>query len=421
MEQIKYLDLFAGAGGLSEGFIRAGCSPVAHVEMDAAASYTLRTRAAYHWLMDNSQPEYYYDYLQGKIDRDTLYAKVPAETIRNVINQKIGKNSIKEIFSTIDFLLAGRKLDLIIGGPPCQAYSLVGRSSDKNKMRDDARCYLYCFYVEFLRKYRPKFFVFENVIGLLSAKDSLGVKYFDVMQKAFRDAGYEMEYNILSADDFGVLQKRRRIIIVGRRGKRTGFYPDLKKNTITNIVNDLLVDLPQIKAGEGSLLGQDFFSARHSSPYLTNAHIATPDAPLTFHCARPQMQLDLEIYEYIARKWNQEKIRVSYDSLPEHMQTRTNLQCFRDRYKVVAGEAHACHTIIAHIAKDGHYYIHPDISQNRSLTPREAARIQSFPDDYFFETVSGVPGRGPAFRQIGNAVPVLLAEQIAKKLLEDWK
>ncbi len=420
MEQIKYLDLFAGAGGLSEGFIRAGCFPVAHLEMDAAASYTLRTRAVYHWLASHGDLDPYYDYLQGEKNRATLYSRVPPEITQKIINQAIGENSIKNIFSTIDNLLDGRKLDLIIGGPPCQAYSLVGRSSDKKKMRGDSRCYLYRFYVQFLKKYHPKFFVFENVIGLLSAKDPSGINYFQAMQDAFHDAGYEMEYKILSADDFGVLQKRRRIIIIGRHGKKTGFYPNLERQKTESTINDLFADLPKLKAGEGSLWGKGCFST-NPSRCLVEAHIASPGTPLTFHCARPQMQLDLEIYEYIVKRWNEDGIRVSYDTLPQYMQSRTNIKCFRDRYKVVAGDAHACHTIIAHIAKDGHYYVHPDISQNRSLTPREAARIQSFPDDYFFESVSGIPGRGPAFRQIGNAVPVLFAEQIAKKLLEGWK
>ena len=419
MEQIKYLDLFAGAGGLSEGFIRAGCLPIAHVEMDVAASYTLRTRAAYHWLMDHGLSEIYYTYLQGEISRNELYSKVPPKVIETVINQKIDKESIKNIFKAIDALLEGRKLDLIIGGPPCQAYSLVGRASDKNKMRDDDRCYLYCYYVQFLKKYKPKYFVFENVIGLLSAKDSSGAKYFSMMQKAFKDANYEIEYKVLSADDFGVLQKRRRIIIIGRHGTRKGFYPVFTPQKIPGLVNDLLEDLPKIKAGEGELWGKGLHFSKPSK-YLVNAHIAASGVPLTLHSARPQKENDLEIYEYVARKWNEEKKRVSYDSLPKRLQTRTNIRCFRDRYKVVAGEEHACHTIIAHIARDGHYYIHPDITQNRSLTPREAARIQSFPDDFFFETASGIPGRSPAFRQIGNAVPVLLAEQIANKLLENW-
>lgn len=287
-------------------------------------------------------------------------------------------------------------------------------------MRDDERCYLYHFYVQFLKKYKPTFFVFENVIGLLSAKDSCGVRYFDEMQKAFRDTGYEIEYNTLSADDYGIMQKRRRIIIVGRFGKSRGFYPAIEKTNIESVVSDLFVDLPKIQSGKGCILGSGVFSKKHVK-YLLDANIAAPGMPLTFHCSRPQMESDLEIYRYIAEKWNNEGIRVSYDMLPSHLKTRSNTKCFKDRYKVVAGNAKACHTVIAHIAKDGHYYIHPDVSQNRSLTPREAARIQSFPDDYFFETASGVPGRGPAFKQIGNAVPVLLAEKIAKKLLENWQ
>lgn len=420
VERVKYLDLFAGAGGLSEGFIRAGYTPVAHVEMDESASYTLKTRSVYHWLKSHDDLVDYNNYLRGKISRETLYSKVPVEVVNNVVNEKIGELTIRDIFKKIDFLLNGQKLDLIIGGPPCQAYSLVGRSSDRNKMQNDERCYLYCFYVQFLKRYKPKFFVFENVIGLLSAKDSLGIKYFHEMQNAFHEAGYEIEYDVLSADDYGVMQKRRRIFIVGRRGKSSGFFPKPKEVIIHNTVSDLFVDLPKIKQGEGTINGCEFDTNKTVS-YLRNAQIASPDAPLTFHCARPQMQLDLDIYRFVANAWYEKQIRVSYDMLPDQLRTRDNMRCFKDRYKVVAGDLPASHTIIAHIAKDGHYYIHPDVTQNRSLTPREAARIQSFPDDYFFESVSGIPGRGPAFRQIGNAVPVLLAQKIAEKLLENWQ
>ena len=138
-----FLDLFAGAGGLSEGFIRAGFSPVAHVEADQAACFTLRTRMAYHWLKSAGRESVYADYLNGNISRDDLYAAVPEEIEKSVINKEIAKDSLKEIFSTIDAFLKGKNLDLIIGGPPCQAYSLVGRSRDVNGMVGDKRNYLY--------------------------------------------------------------------------------------------------------------------------------------------------------------------------------------------------------------------------------------------------------------------------------------
>ena len=415
-----FLDLFAGAGGLSEGFIRAGYEPIAHVEMDNAASFTLKTRAAFHWLKGTDQLSIYYDYLTGKISRDSLYDAIPKEILDTVINKEIGESSLKDIFTQINKALKNRKLDLIIGGPPCQAYSLVGRSSDKNKMLEDSRCYLFRYYVQFLKKYRPKYFVFENVLGLLSAKDSQGNKYFDEMQEAFKQAGYQISYKLIAADEYGIPQKRQRIIIIGRRGKTVFSFPQLLKTELTASISELLQDLPKLNAGEGNILGNTIYQYGKCSA-LNAMNIAVPGAPITLHCSRPQKDFDLEIYHYVADIWRTKKIRVPYDMLPIHLKTRTNTACFKDRYKVVAGEEKACHTIIAHIAKDGHYYIHPDVVQNRSLTPREAARIQTFPDDYFFETVSGIPGRGPAFKQIGNAVPVLLAEQIAKKLLEVWK
>ena len=119
-----------------------------------------------------------------------------------------------------------------------------------------------------------------------------------------------------------------------------------------------------------------------------------------------------------AKKWQDEGRRVSYTELPERLRTHKNTKSFLDRFKVVAADLQCAQTIVAHISRDGHYYIHPDIEQNRSLTPREAARIQTFPDSYYFESVSGKPSRTIAFKQIGNAVPVCLANSIAKALLK---
>ena len=211
---LRYIDLFAGAGGLSEGFIRSGYTPIAHIEIDAAACNTLKTRAAYHWLKRNHKINKYYDYLYGKISRDTLYNLIPSRLNDSVINAEIGENNLKNIFDKIDCLLQGKKPDLIIGGPPCQAYSLVGRSRDKNRMNGDNRNYLYIYYAKFLKRYKPKYFIFENVTGLLSAKSRDGILYFDSMRKLFRESGYATEFQVLSADDYGVLQKRKRIFVV---------------------------------------------------------------------------------------------------------------------------------------------------------------------------------------------------------------
>lgn len=417
--KIRFLDLFAGAGGLSEGFIRAGFSPVAHVEIDPAACCTLKTRMAYHWLHSRNQLDIYHNYLNRKMSRQEFYSAVPQKQIMSVINSGIGNESLQNIFSEIDRLLEENHLDLIIGGPPCQAYSLVGRSRDKKRMTGDKRNYLYLYYAEFLKKYKPDYFIFENVTGLQSARGVDGNLYFDNMLKLFRDNKYEVEFKVLSANEYGVLQQRKRIILVGRRGKTTGFYPEPEKWNPKVQVRELFRDIPSIQAGDG--LYTPCALKKYSGRYLYDAGIRNHADSVTYHCARPHTEQDLEIYRIAVEKWETNRERLKYDDLPARLKTHKNRASFTDRFKVVAADLPYSHTVVAHISKDGHYYIHPDARQNRSLTPREAARLQTFPDDYFFETVSGVPGRTPAFLQIGNAVPVLLSQRIAQKLMEVWR
>jgi DNA (cytosine-5)-methyltransferase 1 len=373
---------------------------------------------ARHWLVENNREEVYYDYLNRKISRGDFYEKVPGNMLSSVINKEIGENTIKEIFKTIDENAENRDINLIIGGPPCQAYSLIGRSSDSNKMKNDSRNYLYKYYAMFLKKYKPEYFVFENVMGLLSAKDGEGNLYFDMMKKSFREAGYEVEYKILCASDYGVLQKRKRIILVGKKGEATGFYPEPDTLSPGVLVNEIFSDLPALSSGEGSDKPCEVRS--YTGQWLYQSKIKDDDYPITLHRARPHTRTDLEIYRRVVRAWNNGHKRLDYNSLPKKLKTRKNLTAFTDRYKVVEGDLDCCHTILAHIAKDGHYYIHPDLDQNRSITPREAARLQSFPDDYFFEAEKEYSSRDAVFRQIGNAVPVIMAEKTARKLREGW-
>jgi len=415
---LTFLDLFAGAGGLSEGFIRAGFKPLAHVESDSAACYTLKTRVAYHWLNQSGEIERYNSYLDGNLSRNELYASIPEKHIASVINAEIGEDTLEKIFHSIDLMLGSSSLDLIVGGPPCQAYSLAGRSRDKNGMIGDARNYLYIYYCEFLKRYKPKYFVFENVLGLLSASDINGFSYLDSMTKMFKEAGYLTKARVLSANDYGVLQKRKRVIIVGTR-KGDGPYFPLPDKWLPEVkVRELFRDLPKLKAGEGRIEPRKL--KKYSGNYLFEAGIRNGNNEVTFHIARPHNKQDLEIYRLVVEQWNQEGTRLRYNDLPNSLKTHKNRTSFIDRFKVVSANLPESHTVVAHIAKDGHYYIHPDIKQNRSLTPREAARLQTFPDDYFFEGCSEKRGRTPAFRQIGNAVPVLLAQKIAEKLCENW-
>ncbi len=417
-KSLKYLDLFAGAGGLSEGFIRAGFCPVAHVEADKAACFTLRTRMAYHWLKNRDRTEQYNEYLCGHITRSELYDLIPDRHIKSVINVTISKETLPEIFRKTEELLNGARLDLIIGGPPCQAYSIIGRSRDKNRMKGDRRNYLYVYYAEFLSRYRPTWFVFENVTGLLSAKDENGHLYFDRMRCLFRDAGYETEFMTLAAEKYGVLQSRKRVILVGKRGKNSGFYPEPVKWHPGVKVDEIFRDLPPLRAGEGDT--GPCITGKYTGSYLYDAGIRNDALAVTWHQARPNTDQDLEIYRIVVELWNKKKTRLNYNHLPDRLKTHRHRNSFLDRFKVVAGDMEYSHTVVAHIARDGHYYIHPDIEQNRSLTPREAARLQTFPDDYFFEGVAEKPSRTPAFRQIGNAVPVLLAQRTAEKLKEVW-
>jgi len=418
MQRINFLDLFSGAGGLSEGFIQAGFDPVAHVECDSAACYTLKTRTAYHWLKEKNSLHSYDDYINNKISREDFYKLIPPSVTNSIINDEISNERINDIFTHIDKNLDGKKLDLIIGGPPCQAYSIVGRSRDKNKMQGDKRNYLFIFYADFLKKYKPKYFIFENVIGLLSARDENNNSYFHNMRQLFSDVGYQTEYKVISAEKYGVPQSRKRIILVGKLGSDTGFYPKIKEEPAKINISDLFSDLPVIKSGEGSVLPEK--KIKPSCLDLLEKGISSKNAYLTWHVARPHTKQDLEIYKIAVSKWNNEHCRLDYNSLPEKLKTHRQRKAFLDRFKVVAGDLPYSHTVVAHISKDGHYYIHPDINQNRSLTPREVARLQTFPDDYHFESISGKPSRTAAFKQIGNAVPVLLARKIAEKMRDNW-
>lgn len=417
---LNYLDLFAGAGGLSEGFIKAGFHPVAHIEMDRAACFTLKTRSAYYWLKQHGQENVYDDYLNGRITREEFYAHVPLEVLNSVLQRTMDENNLDEIFERIDELRDGEPIDLIIGGPPCQAYSLVGRARDEHGMIGDSRNYLYRLYARFLEKYQPRYFVFENVLGLLSAKESNGDKHFDLMRETFSACGYTTETKVLNARSYGVLQNRKRLILIGKLGGSEGFYPKIEQMpTDQYLVKEIFDDLPPLQAGGG--VPTPVKTKPYHGTYLYRAGIRDPGdryEMVSQHYARPTNAHDKAIYHIAVEQWNHSKKRLMYTDLPDYMRTHKNLDSFLDRFKVVAADLSYSQTVVAHLAKDGHYYIHPDIRQNRSITPREAARLQTFPDNYYFESVSGRPSRTYAFKQIGNAVPVNLAFSIAKAIRE---
>jgi len=404
MKDLNFIDLFAGASGLSEGFIKAGFNPIAHVEMNRDASFSIRTRSVYHYLTKNNYKEYYTKYLKKEITREKLYSLVPNEIIDSTITAEIGDNNISEIFTQIRELSNGKKIDFIIGGPPCQAYSLIGRHQDE--IENDPRNKLYIQYGRFLKEFSPNYFVFENVPGLLSAGNGSHLKN---LRKYFKKIGYELDLKILNSADFGVLQNRKRVIIIGWKKEINFSYPEFDIESKLYKTRFLLEDLTPLKPGEKYDV-IDYYG--DTNEYLLNSEIRNGYGFVTQHISRPHNQRDLEIYKLAINLWNKENRRLSYKEIDESLKTHKNEKSFLDRFKVVDANGYS-HTVVAHIAKDGHYYIHPDEKQVRSISVREAARIQSFPDDFFFEG-----SRSAAFKQIGNAVPPLMAYKIAKKLKE---
>lgn len=395
----NFIDLFAGCGGLSEGFYRQGFKTVAHVEINHFACETLRERMRFYG-----------------------YKNYDNEVIEDDINAP-------NILTKIDNAVAGRQVDIIIGGPPCQAYSTAGRVRDKKGMEKDPRNFLFESYVKILEHYMPKIFVFENVTGLLSAKVN-GQNIFPQIIKAL-----SKHYNVISNPDkilfnsvfYGVPQLRKRIILIGVRKditsckiedvynsiQKTHYSPETLKEERKGLkhyvdVKMALGDLPFV------LPGQDASTLNFNYP-CDNDFLKSIGKkgvyPLMDHICRKHNDVDRERFRVmIDNHWTFGEMRKKRPDL-EHEHARV----FDNSYVVQWWDLPS-KTILAHIHKDGFQFIHPDSKQARSFTVREAARIQSFPDDFVFKG-----SRGEKYKQIGNAVPCLFAEAIAKGIKQIFK
>lgn len=410
MSDVVLIDIFAGAGGLTEGFLRSDYTFVSYIEMDRDAIQTLETRGLYHHLQSDGDPEDYTEYVNGEIGREELFRRYPDFDSELYMNLELTEENVDRVIETIRSKMNDMgtvSVDGIIGGPPCQAYSYAGRS--RKNMEKDRRNYLYLLYIKFLKEFQPEFFVFENVPGMKSAQRGHILSDF---QRKVTDLEYKLDFEVRDAYNFGVPQRRRRIIVIGHRmeDKRIQFDEERYAGT----VNDILCDLPALEPGQGTDGPQEYRS--RPSRLLNEMGIRTENDILRHHQARRHNPRDREIYRRTIDAWNSERRRLKYTELPPELRTHRNTRSFLDRYKVVAGDLPYSHTIVAHISKDGHYYIHPDREQARSLTVREAARIQSFPDNYIFEG-----SMTSKYRQIGNAVPPLMSEKIARKLYEIYR
>ena len=393
-KKYTFIDLFSGCGGLSEGFYRMGFTALAHVEINHWACETLRKRMAYYG-----------------------YSNIEREVIEKDITSA-------DILTDIDNAVAGRSVDVIIGGPPCQAYSTAGRVRDAKGMASDPRNFLFESYVKILEHFRPKFFVFENVTGLLSARVN-GKPIMPSIMSALGNS-YKLinDPNILvhNTADYGVPQIRKRVIIMGVRKDITtkeamDLYNGVVKthwNPETDVVErkglkkfvsvkDAIGDLPSVEPGE------DASTNSYDYP-CNNAFLKrigkTGIYPLMDHIARKHNALDRERFAImINNHWSFGQLRKEMPQY-EHEHARV----FDNSYVVQWWDLPS-KTILAHIHKDGFQFIHPDGNQARSFTVREAARIQSFPDDFEF-----AGSRGEKYKQIGNAVPPLFAEALAKSI-----
>lgn len=489
---IPVVDLFAGPGGLNEGFSSVGeensdpvFNTVASFEMDAFAHQTLVLRGVYRRLKRGGDvPQSYYEYITGaktwaQFSSIPEIAELLDEVSAEVHQIELGPETQSRTDSLIRAALADAGKDVngdwvLIGGPPCQAYSLVGRSR-RTKDKDfekDKKHFLYREYLRIIGEFAPSVFVMENVKGLLSSTNA-GSKVFELILDDLTRLKGGLEYEIRSmvvggqtgslrpqdfvikAEKYGIPQRRHRVILVGVRKDVADRSPITTLKARDSVsVRDAIGDMPKIRSGIAPVRNNswdNWLEVRRrmrervkqngmallkagtrrelstGAPFLQSYIAPTPVTEyekwildpaikgVTLHEARRHMDKDLERYGYLAYraldlKRNPTLLDLPGPLQPAHENIGKDDTPFLDRFRVQLWQSPAT-TVVSHIAKDGHYYIHPDPEQMRSLTVREAARLQSFPDNYFFRGT-----RTQQYSQVGNAVPPLLARQIAEEV-----
>ena len=392
MSPINIIDLFAGCGGLTEGFVSIkNYNTLAVVEWEKEPLDTLKNRFLNKWGYKDEELFIRYDLQDINGLQEGLEKEGYEKTIglRKVVNKK--------------------KVNLIIGGPPCQAYSIAGRAQDKHGMKRDYRNYLFESFVKLVDIYKPEYFVFENVPGILSAKPG-DLLVTDRIRKAFYDIGYEISDDLknealFDVSYYGVPQVRKRVIIFGSKKKN--------KTKISNFYESL----NQKMLKEQEILRPHIEGMVKFKPVSIdkNMYTYTPIGKNSLNNNNPRKhnKRDADIFKLLALDIETEKFKYSSTAAKKELYfKRTGKKSNFHKYHVLDYDKPS-NTIPAHLYKDGLCHIHPDSNQKRSITPREAARIQSFPDDFFFT--------GPMtanYKMIGNAVPPKFAKTIARTVLE---
>jgi len=367
------IDLFAGCGGLSLGMEQAGFTTVFANEID-----------------------------------DVLFETYLFN--RNLSKSSYFKGDIRELNKNIkEYSFKLEDVDLVCGGPPCQGFSMANRQ----RVLDDPRNTLYKAFLEFLKEVRPKFFVMENVKGMSKKIDEILIDF-----KKYLGDEYSFSHSLLNAKNFGIPQNRERFFIIGNRLNinNDNLFDEIKSNKLKRkfVLKDAIYDLPKLKPNRtknNTLTENDdigFFEIDYIYPksdYADFINNGKKVRKLYNHKNRYNNDRDIKIFSLLPQGENS-----LHKSIEHIMPYKSRNHIFKDKYFKL-DENDVCKTITSHMKHDCNMYIHPN--QARGLSPREAARIQTFPDYYVFK---GRPNHW--YAQIGNAVPVKLAEFIGKEIIK---